>query len=221
MIALLCFTAFIAIGFSSGNQKRQGQESTLGDQSKELRGNITVKYYYAESDTGTDSNYTEIQQIIDAFNEENGNGAYLKKIKDESKAGRVEINANGTHFDKEYELERYEKSKFEEFFNYSIDVSVGKRWIDLEYYVDPDSKTDKNYMDIKKIVAGDDDNIYFAHVEKRDNKSKAGKVHMKLYVFFEEIKHKEFSYEESTFENYLNEYVVWCYFYLKRKGVLS
>ncbi|KAL7675374.1 hypothetical protein ACOME3_001634 [Neoechinorhynchus agilis] len=199
MIALLCFTAFISIGFSSGNQKRQGQESPLRDQFKEQNriydpyGRITVTYY-AESDTETDSNITEIQQIIDAFNKENGKRVYLKKIKDESKAGRVEIYAKGRHFNKKYELERYEKSKFEEFFNYSIDVLVICRHIDVEYYMDPDLKADKNYTDIKKIVASSKykQNV---HVEKRDNKSKAGKVHMKSYGPFVKV---EWEFCDST-----------------------
>ncbi|KAL7670732.1 hypothetical protein ACOME3_005658 [Neoechinorhynchus agilis] len=215
MIALLCFTAFIAIGFSSGNQKRQGQESTLRDQFKEprrksdLRGILVT--YYAKSYMGTDSNYTEIKQITDAFNKENGKRVTLQKTKDKSKAGRVEINAYGIHILKKYELERYEKSKFEEFFNYSIDVLGDDRWVDLEYYVDPDSKADKNYTDIEQIVAGDDDYKQFAHMEKRDNKSKAGNVSMTFYKLYKQVKHKEFSYEKSKFDRYLNRYIGWYF----------
>ncbi|KAL7670654.1 hypothetical protein ACOME3_005584 [Neoechinorhynchus agilis] len=216
MIALLCFTAFIAIGFSSGNQKRQGQESTLRDQFKEQRRRsdpfrkITVKYYYTESDTGTDSNYTEIQEVINALGEENGKCVDLKKINHESKAGRVEIYAFGRHFDKYYGLGQYEKSKFEEFFNYSIDVLGDDRWVDLEYYVDPDSKADTNYTDIKKIVDGSKYKQNF-HVEKRDNKSKAGNVSMTLYTFYNKVTHNEFSYEKSNFEDNLNKYIGWYF----------
>ncbi|KAL7667538.1 hypothetical protein ACOME3_010641 [Neoechinorhynchus agilis] len=205
MIALLCFTAFISIGFSSGNQKRQ--ESTLPEQRRRggLFGQMDV-HYYTESDTETDSNYTEIQEVINAFNK--GHCVDLVKDQNKSKAGGVEIYVSGMHIYKEYELKQYEKSRFQEFFDYGKDL-FEDRCVDVEYYVDPDSKTDKNYTDIKKIVAGNDKYKQHVHAEKRDNKSKAGKVHIARYAEQKEITNgsAEFPYEESKFKSALNGHI--------------
>ncbi|KAL7667432.1 hypothetical protein ACOME3_010747 [Neoechinorhynchus agilis] len=210
MIALLCFIAFIPIGFSRGNQKRE--ESPLPE---DLSGSITVKYYYAYPFTRNESNYTEIQEIIKPFNKKR-TYVKLEKYSSESYPGRVEIHASGRHIEKcYYALKQYEKSKFEEYFKYSIDL-LRDRWIFVVYYADPDSKTDQNYKTIEKIVTSDD-KYKCVHLEKRDDKSKARDVHIskardvhiKGFVQREEIKNgsAEFPYKDSEFKSTLDRHI--------------